>query len=73
MTILPPGGDGAKVVIVFKGASINHMTLLREGGGQLECQRGVIREGGGQWECHMTIYFTFCKKREQKYKENHNF
>ena len=45
-----------------KGASINHMTLLRGGGGQLESQRGVIRGGVGQWECHMTIYVTFCKK-----------
>ena len=52
-----------------KGAFINHMTLLREGGGQLECQRGVIREGGGQWECHMTIYFTFCKKKNKNIKK----
>ena len=49
-----------------KGASINHMTLLRGGGGQLESQRGVIRGGGGQLECHMTIYVTFWRKKTIK-------
>ena len=68
-TPIGPGGVPHNWWSFPKGASINHMTPLREGGGQLECQRGVIREGGGQWECHMTIYFTFCQKKNKYIKK----